>query len=195
METQRRPGGRSARVRAAVRQATLVEVTQRGYQGLTVENVAKRSGVHKTSIYRRWGGPEGLVADALELAATEPIPIPDTGTLAGDLRALTEAVRAGFASPQGGAIGSAFILAGMQNPAAAAAMQNFTAARRKQSVIVVDRAVERGELPATVDGDELIRFALAPIYYRIFVTHEPLTPDDATKAADAALAAARAGVL
>ncbi|MEV0248032.1 TetR/AcrR family transcriptional regulator [Nocardia sp. NPDC050712] len=195
METQRRPGGRSARVRDAVRQATLVEVTQRGYQGLTVENVAKRSGVHKTSIYRRWGSPEGLVADALELAAAEPIPIPDTGSLDGDLRAITEAVRAGFASPHGGAIGCAFILAGMQNPAAAAALQNFTAARRKQSVVVVERAVARGEVSESIDAEELIRFALAPIYYRIFVTHEPVTAADAVKAADAALTAARAGIL
>ncbi|GAB2681851.1 TetR/AcrR family transcriptional regulator [Nocardia goodfellowii] len=195
METQRRPGGRSARVRDAVRQATLVEVTQRGYQGLTVENVAKRSGVHKTSIYRRWGSPEGLVADALELAATEPIPIPDTGSVDSDLRALAEAVRAGFASPQGGAIGCAFILAGMQNPAAATALQSFIAARRRQSLVIVDRAVQRGELSPAVDGEELIRFALAPIYYRIFVTHEPPTAQDAHKSADAALAAARAGIL
>ncbi|MEV0764285.1 TetR/AcrR family transcriptional regulator [Nocardia sp. NPDC050435] len=172
-----------------------MEVTERGYEGLTVENVAKRSGVHKTSIYRRWGSPEGLVADALELAAEEPIPVPDTGTLAGDLRALTEALRAGFASPHGSAVGCAFIVAGMQHPAAAAAMQNFTAARRKQSVVVVERAVARGELPGTVDADELIRFALAPIYYRLFVTHEPVAPEDAAKAADAALAAARAGIL
>ncbi|WP_194818436.1 TetR/AcrR family transcriptional regulator [Nocardia sp. XZ_19_385] len=195
METQRRPGGRSARVRDAVRQATLVEVTQRGYQGLTVENVAKRSGVHKTSIYRRWGSPEGLVADALQLAATEPIPIPDTGNIVDDLRALAEAVRAGFASPQGGAIGCAFILAGMQNPAAATALHSFIAARRRQALVIVDRAVERGELSESVDGEELIRFALAPIYYRIFVTHEPPTKEDAVKSADAALAAARAGVL
>ncbi|MEV0293541.1 TetR/AcrR family transcriptional regulator [Nocardia sp. NPDC050710] len=195
MEIQRRPGGRSARVRDAVRQATLVELTQHGHQGLTVENVAKRSGVHKTSIYRRWGSPEGLIADALELAASEPWPIPDTGTLVGDLRAITELVRAGFADPRGGPVASAFIVAAMQNSAAADAMRIFTTSRRTQSAELVRRAVARGELAAEVDAEELVRYAVAPIYYRLFITHEPVTAEDAVKAADAALAAARAGVL
>ncbi|MFC7715781.1 TetR/AcrR family transcriptional regulator [Nonomuraea recticatena] len=66
-----------------MRQATLAELAEHGYQGLTVENVAARSGVHKTTVYRRWTGVEGLIADALELAAEEPWPVPDTGTIEG----------------------------------------------------------------------------------------------------------------
>ncbi|WP_433678533.1 TetR/AcrR family transcriptional regulator [Nocardia sp. CA-119907] len=195
METQKRPGGRSARVRDAVRQATLAELTLRGYQGLTVDNVAQRSGVHKTTVYRRWGSPEGLIADALELAENEPWPIPDTGSLGDDLRGITDLVRTGFADPDAGPVASAFIAAAVQNSAAAEALRHFYAARHTQSAEVVRRAIDRGDLPDTVDAEEVIRFAVAPIYYRLFITHEPVTTQDTLRAADAALAAARAGAL
>ncbi|MFG2077925.1 TetR/AcrR family transcriptional regulator [Nonomuraea maritima] len=195
MEPQKRPGGRSARVREAVRQATLTELAEHGYAGLTVENVAERSGVHKTTVYRRWGGIEGLISDALELAGEEPWPIPDTGSIEGDLRGVVQLVRSGFADPELGPVSSAFVAAAVQDPAAAKALHDFFAARHEQSAQVVRRAIERGELPDVVDPSEVIRVAVAPVYYRLFVAHEPVSERDADRAAAAALAAARAGVL
>ncbi|MFI6323367.1 TetR/AcrR family transcriptional regulator [Nonomuraea sp. NPDC050556] len=195
MQPDRRPGGRSARVREAVRQATLAELVERGYAGLTVENVAIRSGVHKTTVYRRWGSAEGLIADALDYAVGDPWPIPDTGTVEGDLREIVRLVRSGFADPEAGPVSSAFVAAAMQNPAAAGALNAFYAARHEQSAVVIRKAVERGELPEGVDAEEVIRVAVAPVYYRLFVTHEPVTDRDADRAADAALAAARQGVI
>ncbi|MBF6454997.1 TetR/AcrR family transcriptional regulator [Nocardia cyriacigeorgica] len=195
MEVKKRPGGRSARVRDAVRAATIAELAEHGYPGLTMENVAKRSGVHKTTVYRRWTNPEGLIADALDLAATEPWPIPDTGSIEGDLCAIVELVRTGFADPQAGPISTAFITAAMQNPSAATALNAFFTARHQQSARVIERAVGRGELPANVDAHAVIRFAVAPIYYRLFVSHEPVTVADSEAAARAAIAAARAGAL
>jgi AcrR family transcriptional regulator len=195
LETVKRPGGRSARVRDAVRQATLVELAEHGFRGLTVENVAERSGVHKTTVYRRWGSVEGLISDALELARDEPWPVPDTGTVQGDLREIVRLVRTGFDDPEMGPVASAFVAAAMQSPDAARALHDFFVARHEQSAEVVRRAVARGELPAAVDVREVIRVAIAPVYYRLFVAHEPVTEQDADRAADAALAAARAGVL
>ncbi|MDA0638894.1 TetR/AcrR family transcriptional regulator, partial [Nonomuraea sp. MCN248] len=179
MEPSRRPGGRSARVRDAVRQATLAELAGKGFRGLTVEHVAERSGVHKTTVYRRWGSVEGLISDALELARDEPWPVPDTGAVEGDLRGVARLVQSGFADPELGPVSSAFVAAAMQSPEAARALHDFFQARHEQSAQVVRRAVERGELPRTVDAHELIRAAVAPIYYRLFVTHEPVTEADA----------------
>ena len=62
---KRRPGGRSARVRAAVLEATLDELIDNGYAGETVQGIADRSGVNKTSLFRRWGSKAGLLSDAL----------------------------------------------------------------------------------------------------------------------------------
>ncbi|MEV0195036.1 TetR/AcrR family transcriptional regulator C-terminal ligand-binding domain-containing protein [Nonomuraea sp. NPDC050691] len=191
----RRPGGRSARVRDAVRQATLAELAEHGSNGLTVENVAIRSGVHKTTVYRRWGSAEGLIADALELAKEEPWPLPDTGSLREDLREIAGLVRSGFADPVAGPISAAFVSAAVQSSGPAQALHAFFAARHEQAAEVVRRAVARGELPADTDVADVIRTAVAPIYYRLFITHESVTERDAERAADAALAAARAGVL
>ncbi|MGW6620359.1 TetR/AcrR family transcriptional regulator [Nocardia sp. NPDC055002] len=191
MEPQRRPGGRSARVREAVLDATTDELAERGYQGLSVEAVAARAGVHKTTVYRRWRGPEGLVADALERASQQPWPIPDTGTLTGDLRGLTELLRQGFTDPESGSVATAFIAAGMQHPEAADALRDFYAARHREAAAIVARAVARGEVAPEVDAAEIIRLAVAPLFHRLFVTHEPVTADQARRAADVAAALAR----
>ncbi|WP_379508003.1 TetR/AcrR family transcriptional regulator [Nonomuraea zeae] len=195
MESNKRPGGRSARVRDAVRQATLGELAEHGFRGLTVENVAERSGVHKTTVYRRWGSVAGLISDALELAKDEPWPIPDTGSIEGDLRGIVQLVRSGFDDPELGPVSAAFVAAAVQDADAARALHEFFVARHEQSAEVVRRAITRGELPDVIDVREVIRVAVAPVYYRLFVAHEPVTERDADRAADAALAAARAGVL
>jgi AcrR family transcriptional regulator len=70
--------------------ATLAEVVCRGYEGMSVETVAGRASVHKTTVYRRWGSKERLVAEALEAAAESRIGAPDTGDVEGDLRALVQ---------------------------------------------------------------------------------------------------------
>ncbi len=79
-----RTGGRSARVRAAVLDATIALLRDEG-NDFGIPQVAARSGVHETSIYRRWGSREALIVDAVRTHIGEEIPIPDTGTLRGDL--------------------------------------------------------------------------------------------------------------
>lgn len=171
--------------------ATLAELADHGFAGLTVEAVAQRADVHKTTVYRRWGGPEGLVADALDRAADQPWPIPDTGSLAEDLRALTELLRTGFTAPESAPVATAFVAAGMQHPDAAAALRAFYTARHREAATIIDRAIDRGELEPGLDAVEIIRLALAPLFHRLFVTHEPVTTADAHRAADTALAVAK----
>src|SRR5437879_1266577 len=60
-----RPPGRGPKVRAAVLAATLDELEETGYAGLTIDSIARRAGVHKTTVYRRWPDRESLVADVV----------------------------------------------------------------------------------------------------------------------------------
>ena len=90
---RRRPGGRSARVRAAVLRATLDELAAVGYGNLSFESVAHRAGVHKTTLYRHWPGREALVREALLARSEVTVPIPDTGSLGADLIAFAEVGR------------------------------------------------------------------------------------------------------
>src|SRR5947209_9777507 len=82
-------GGRSARVRAAVLDATLAVLAEEG-DAFSIPHVAARAGVHETSIYRRWGSREALIADAVTSRIGAEIPVPDTGSLRGDLVTLLE---------------------------------------------------------------------------------------------------------
>src|SRR6187402_997198 len=78
--------GRAARVVSDVLIATAEELSRVGYAALRIEDIAARSGVNKTTIYRRWPTKPELVAAALR-ALTQPPQAPDTGSLRGDLLA------------------------------------------------------------------------------------------------------------
>ncbi|MFJ8077484.1 TetR/AcrR family transcriptional regulator [Streptomyces sp. NPDC096176] len=188
-----RPGGRTARTRAAVRDAVLTGLGEHGYPGLTVEYVAEHSGVHKTTLYRRWGGIEGLVADALDLAGEDDWTPPDTGTLEGDLRALAREATQSFADPARAAAPTAIIAAAFQAPRAADALHAFYSERFSRCEAIVRRAIARGEARPGTDAGAVVRAVSAPMYFRLFITREPIDEALADQAADAALAAVRAG--
>lgn len=188
-----RPGGRTERNRLAVLRATLDELAARGYADLTVDAVAERSGVHKTTVYRRWGSVDGLVAAALTLALSDDWQAPDTGSLAGDLRALAREVAGTFGDPESSALPTAAILAAFQSAPAAEALRAFYADRHERCAVLAARAVDRGELPPGTDPVAVVRAACAPVFYRLFITREPVDDTVADAAAATAIIAARNG--
>jgi AcrR family transcriptional regulator len=189
------PAGRGPKVRAAVLAATLTELTENGYAALTVDNVARRSGVHKTTIYRRWQDRESLVADAVTDLAAAKVPFPDTGDIDTDLRTLARSFVAFLNSPTGKAVAAATLSDAGRIPEVADAKRRFFEDRFRRAQPVVSGAIARGELPAATDPAELVRTLVAPIYLRLLVTAEPIDRTTADNAAKVALAAARAGAL
>src|SRR4051795_1294965 len=97
----RRPGGRGARVRAAVHQAVTDLISERGYGTFSVGEVAARAGVADSSIYRRWGSLETLLADVALSRLNARSPMPDTGSLAGDLHPYAANVAREITGPDG----------------------------------------------------------------------------------------------
>ena len=189
-----RPGGRTARTRAAVLEAALDELAERGWDQASVETIASRAGVHKTTVYRRWGSKDRLVAEALEAAADRRIQIPDTGDIEQDLRTLARAVLAILTSRDGAATVRALVAGAQDSPDVGRVVRRFWATRLAHVGPLVDRAVSRGQLPNGTDPDDLMRYLAAPLFHRLLVTAEPLTTATADQAAAVVLAAARAGV-
>ena len=189
-----RPGGRTARTRAAVLDATLAELVDRGYEGMSVETVAGRAGVHKTTVYRRWGSKERLVAEALETAAESRIGAPETGYVEGDLRVLARAIQATLSGREGVAAVHALVSGARVSPEVGRIARRFWATRMAQVGPIVERAVERGQLRRGTRTAEVIEHLAAPLYYRLLVRGEPPTEADADLDAAVVLAAARAGV-
>ncbi|MFD0364329.1 TetR/AcrR family transcriptional regulator [Nocardia sp. GCM10030253] len=188
------PLGRGPKVRTAVLAATVDELGEQGYAALTVENVARRAGVHKTTVYRRWPDRDTLIADALAESVTAEIPIPDTGSIDEDLRGLARSLVAWVKSSGGRAVLSVLLseTAGSSRPPDA--VRHVFRDRIRKSLPVVGRAIERGELPVGTDAAELVKALVAPIYFRTLITREQVTEATADAAARLALTGARAGL-
>ena len=97
-----RPGGRTARVAESVFAAAIAELSARDYADISVESIAARAGVHKTTVYRRWGSKAEIISQALAGAASAGIPVPDAGSAEEDVRTLARAVQAVLSAARGG---------------------------------------------------------------------------------------------
>ena len=191
-----KPVGRGPKVRAAVLAAALAELAEHGYAALSVDDVARRAGVHKTTVYRRWQTRENLVADALTEQMAAGITIPDTGNVETDLRELARAFVGWMTGPNGRAM-LATILSqdATRVPEIAEIKRRLVDDRFRRAEPVVTRGIERGELPASTDPAEVIKMLIAPIYLRLLVTAEPIDETTADQAARVAFLAAGAGAL
>ena len=169
---QRRPGGRTARTRRAVLVATLEELAEGGYARLSLERVAARAGVHKTTVYRRWRNRAGLVAEALGQLSRERVPIPVTGDLESDLVELATSVRDNISSPLTHAIVSAITGEG-DAPELAMVADRFWAERFGRAEAIVERAVARDQFPPSADPTLIIELLIAPLYLRLLITRQP----------------------
>ncbi len=187
-----RPGGRAARVRAAVLQAAAELLVEVGYELLSVEEVANRAGVHKTTVYRRWPGKADLIADATRLRAHQEVPIPDTGTLEGDLQALAHDVVANIGSRSGGAMTRAIVSAAAGSEDLTEAMHGFWSERLALTESVVERAIERGELPSSADANLIIEALIGPLWVRLLLTGEPIDEGLADRVAELVCSGAQA---
>lgn len=174
-ERARRPGGRSARVRAAVHQAVTGLIAERGYGNFTIGDIAARAGVADTSVYRRWGTLEALLTDVAITWLTTTSPIPDTGSLDTDLRTYAANVSRDVSGPDGLAVLRLVIALSTAGDAGLRARDAFLTERGRQLQLMLDRARDRGERPP--DGLEILDHLLAPMYVRILFGAGPLTPD------------------
>ncbi|MEV6387055.1 TetR/AcrR family transcriptional regulator [Nocardia xishanensis] len=174
-DTTRRPGGRSARVRAAVHGAVTELVAERGYGSFTVGDVAARAGVADSSIYRRWGSLEALTTDVAITWLTTNSPIPDTGSLDGDLRDYAAGVARDIGGPDGLAVLRLVIALSQAGTAGTEARDRFLAERGRQLQEMLDRARTRGEDPP--EALEVVDHILAPLYIRTLFGTGPVTPE------------------
>jgi AcrR family transcriptional regulator len=174
-ERAKRPGGRSARVYAAVHQAVTELVAERGYGNFAVGDVAARAGVADTSIYRRWGSLEKLLSDVALARLAARSPMPDTGSLAGDLHAYAANVAREITGPDGLAILHLTIALSSQGTEGLQTRDEFLAERARLVETMLDRARERGENPPDALG--VLDHIMAPMYIRVLFGIGPLTAE------------------
>ncbi|MCX3288375.1 TetR/AcrR family transcriptional regulator [Streptomyces sp. NEAU-H22] len=189
-----RPGGRTARVREAVLRAAEDALTEQGFSGLDLADIARRADVGKTTVYRRWGTVAALVADLLHDMAEQSAPRTETGSLLGDLTANALLVQRTLTDPRQGPLFKALIAAATGDARTAAALHRFYDIRVREWAPCVRQAVDRGEVPPGTDAHEVVRAVSAPLYYHLLISGDRLDETTAARAAEAAVTAARAGV-
>jgi AcrR family transcriptional regulator len=168
---RRRPGGRSARVRIAVLAAVVEELAAKGISSLSLDAVARRAEVHKTTIYRRWGSREALILEALREQARRSVLVPDTGDLREDLtRLAAQAVRNAVANAP---ILRASISELAHNAGVARVTRQFWQERLALDGEIVQRAIARGEIPPNTDARLVIEAVLGPLHLRFLITGRP----------------------
>lgn len=178
--------GRAADVVARVLSAAAHELSRAGYAALRVEDVAARSGVNKTTIYRRWSTKEQLVAAVIGQQGEAPAI--DTGTLRGDLRA-SLLLSVNLSGPQLGILRA--VMTERTVPEIEAVMRRLRAEVQRARIAMVERGIARGELPKGVDPQLVVDLASAPVQ-RALIFGDRLDASYVDRVLDVVLAGAAA---
>lgn len=189
-----RPGGRTARIRAAVLEVAADLLAERGFAQLDLTEVAARAEVGKTTVYRRWRTPAGLTADLLIDMAEQSLPRADTGSLHGDLTANARLVAKTLTDPRQSRLFRAVIAAASLDDAAAEALHRFYDMRLTEWSPCVTDAIRRGEAPPGTDPRSVLTAVSGPLYYRLLASGDPIDEQAVRATAEAAATATAAGV-
>jgi AcrR family transcriptional regulator len=176
-------GGQRGRPRSpeadrAILAAALDLLASRGLAAMSIEEVAARAGVSKATIYRRWPSKRLLALDAFVGSFREQQPLPDTGTLRGDLiAALTAWIRAVTGTSMGPLL-TGLIAEAQHDPSLRTAFrERVLEPLRIQHRVMLDRAIARGEIPATVDREVVLDLFFGAALHRLLLGHLPLTDE------------------
>lgn len=181
-------------VTEAIRAAVFEELAAVGYARMSIEGIARRAGVGKTAVYRRWRSKLHLVLDVVSALAVLGLPVPDTGSLEGDLRLLYGITSRALRHPVASQIIPDLQAEAARSPEIAEALQK--AVRDGQDSVaskIVAAAEQRGEVRSGVDTDLALDLISGPLYWRSVVIRSPKLPknylDDLARATAAALTA------
>jgi AcrR family transcriptional regulator len=180
-----RPRSEEARRKALAAAVDLI--VERGVASLSIEEVAARSGVAKTTIYRHWPERAALIIDATR-STLEHVVTPDTGSLRGDLQAyFTGMIRADLT----GKVGRLFpclIDAAARDPEIEMLLERISNERQQPLMTIIGRAQARGELPPDLDRDVVIGTVLGPLVFRKVLQRRPVDAVYLARCLDVSLA-------
>jgi AcrR family transcriptional regulator len=154
----------------------LVLLATHGYAGLTLDELAARSGVAKTTILRRWPSKAAVAAAGVQRLALQTVAVPDSGALRGDLHALLHAAAETFIRGRGQFVPRLMQEAG-HHPEITDLLNTVLYTRRQGYRRVLALAIARGELEPTVDQELLIDLLIGPFWTRLLITRDPVTSE------------------
>ncbi|MEV8533550.1 TetR/AcrR family transcriptional regulator [Streptomyces sp. NPDC051211] len=181
-------------VTEAIRAAVVEELAAVGFSRMSIEGIARRAGVGKTAVYRRWKSKLHLVLDLIGVFAADGLPVPATGSLYGDVRALLEVMSHVLKHPVASAVIPDLLVEAARNPEIAEAVRGaLLEGQRRMAEGIVAEAVSRGELAAGTDPDHALDLAIGPLYWRQTVVRDAVPAAYLDDLARSVVAGLRAG--
>ena len=180
---------RSQEADRAILSATVDLLAERGLDAITIEEIAARAGVGKATIYRRWSSKGLLALDAFVASFRAQQPQPDTGTLRGDMLVTLNAwVRAVTQTPMGSML-TGLIAEAQHDPELRGAWRDrMLEPLRRQRRIMLERAIDRGEIAPSVDQEVVLDLLFGAAEHRLLLGHLPMTDDFIADVVDVILA-------
>ncbi len=178
---RRKPAGAAVlqdTVTEAIQRALFEEWAETGYSALRMERIAARAGVGKAALYRRSKSKFELVTEAVKSAATNITPIPDTGSFEKDVARLMRRMAATLRHPLVRRILPDLHAEHARSDELAELLESVTRDRRAQAMVMLDRAIERGELTKDTDRQMILDMFIAPLYWHVIVQHRPVRTAD-----------------
>ena len=190
MVTTTTPLTRSARSDQAILDATRELLAEGGVRDLTVEGVAARAGVAKTTIYRRWRGKHELALAVLIDMVEQVVATPDLGDTRDELVSFVDAAVTILGSTIMGRVMQGLVSDLASDPELAKAFQDKVVAMRiAEADRLLARGIDRGDLRADTDVELAHELLFGPVYYRLLLSGAPLDKGLAGRVVDAVMAA------
>ena len=159
--------------RKVVLEAAVEVVAAAGFTGATIDAIAQRSGVARSTIYRHWPERTELLLEAVT-ARVGAVEASATGDVREDLIALVLHLGDLLGSEPIGSVAAALILESRRDPALAEVRRRFVSQRRQAAVGVIEEAIGRGDVaPTTVPGT-LADDLASPVFFRTLIMHSPI---------------------
>ncbi|WP_420706560.1 TetR/AcrR family transcriptional regulator [Streptomyces sp. NRRL F-5727] len=178
-------------VTEAIRAAVFEELAAVGFARMSIEGIARRAGVGKTAVYRRWKSKLALVLDLVGAVAAQGLPAPATGSLEEDVRALLTVASHALRHPIASQVIPELLVEAARQPEIAEPVRTALLDGQEGVVAqIVREAVARGELPEGTDPARALDLVVGPLYWRLVVARTDLPKgyvDELTRAAVAGL--------
>lgn len=166
-----------AELTTAIITAVIADLSEKGYARVTMDGVAKRAGVGKSALYRRWPSKLEMVLDVAASISVPLAEVPDTGALRGDIRASVEALTRWLSDPPFATIIPDLVAETARSPSLAPALEAAIGQpRRDHAAVIFDRAAQRGELAPGADVEFALDLLAGPLYWRLGARHVPVDP-------------------
>jgi TetR/AcrR family transcriptional regulator, regulator of autoinduction and epiphytic fitness len=176
VRAQRGVDPRVERSRQVILRAALDELSEAGYGAFTIESVAARAGVAKSTIYRHWPDKIALIADAFETFHEQVVPSVEGLTARESLHRLLCHVAEVVVDSAFSSCIPALIEGAERHPRLREFRHRYSALRRQSLTGLIARGIADGEFRAAVDPELAAQALLGPIFYRRLMTSEPLDP-------------------